>query len=254
MQNKANIIALLGFAVLLSAVFYSLLNRNTASGSTSLIQQKRTITVYGTAKQNNKNTLASFSLQVEGKNADKTKAANDAAQKMTTILNWLKTNGIAEKDLKTSRVSEHQEQIPYQEGNREIYLTRPGDWIVASSLEITIRDTNKVESVQTYLVNSDAKNVTGPNFRQDDTKSADHDLLTLAVTDARTKAEKIAKAQKVRIGKILSITEGFSYTPYQGYDLVNTAASMMSMEKTTMPAQEGSSLESATATVVFEIN
>ncbi|MCR4329796.1 MAG: SIMPL domain-containing protein [Candidatus Roizmanbacteria bacterium] len=252
MQNKTSIIALLGFVVLLSAVFYSLFTRNTANSSTSLIQQKRTITVYGTAKQNNKNTLASFSLQVEGKDADKTKAANDAAQSMTTIVSWLKTNGIAEEDLKTSRVSERQEQIPYQD-TKGVYLTRPGDWIVSSSLEITIRDTNKVESIQTYLVNSEAKNVNGPNFRQDDTKTANHDLLTLAVADAQAKAEKIAKAQKIHIGKILSITEGFSYTPYQGYDLVNTATSMMGMEKTTMPAQEGSSLESATATVVFEI-
>jgi len=253
MQNKTSIVGLLGLILLFFAVFYFLSTRNTVNSSTSLIQQKRTITVYGTAKQNNKNTLASFSLNVEGKNVDKTTAANDAAQKMTTIVSWLKTNGIDEEDLKTSRVSERQEQIPYK-GTKGVYLTRPGDWIVSSSLEITIRDTNKVETIQTYLVNSEAKNVNGPNFRQDDTKTADHDLLTLAVADARSKAEKIAKAQKINIGKILSITEGTSYTPYQGYEFADSVGvNMMAVEKTTMPSQEGSSLESATATVVFEI-
>ena len=253
MQNKLSTIALVGFVVIFLAGFYFLFTRNTTNVGTSLIQQKRTITVYGTAKQNNKNTLASFSLQVEGKNAEKTAAANDAAQKMTTILNWLKTNGVAEDDLKTSRISERQEEISYRDSTGA-YLTRLGDWIVASSLEITIRNADKVEFIQTYLLNSDAKNVNGPAFRQDDTKTTDHDLLTQAVADAQQKAEKIAKAQKVRIGKILSITEGFSYTPYQGYELARSASvNMMAMEKTTMPAQSGSSLESATATVVFEI-
>jgi uncharacterized protein YggE len=53
----------------------------------------------------------------------------------------------------------------------------------------------------------------GVSFSIADTKALETESRTLAVKDAQQKAQTLAQAAGVKLGRVLSITEGASYNP-----------------------------------------
>ena len=91
--------------------------------------------------------------------------------------------------------------------------------------------------------------VSGPSFSLDNTVNNDTELLTQAVEDARKKAVKVAEVSGRRLGKVITVSEGYSSQPYP----LLRGLAMEDKAVTSAPVEPGSSQTSKTVTVVFEL-
>jgi len=194
------------------------------------------VTVTGDAKTTVKNQIANFSAGVSASNNNKETAVNEVNTKTTELIKAVKAFGIADKDIQTNNISVYEDK-----------LSKVGTWNVNNSIEITLRNVDKAAGLVDVLNRSQANHVYGPNFRVDDTTEAENSLYDLAVKDARTKAELIAKASGRSLGKVIMVVDGGQ---------VNNIYPMMAKADTSgggAPVEQGSATVSKSMTVTFEL-
>ena len=109
--------------------------------------------------------------------------------------------GIDKKDINTSQFYLNY----YLDQNKNDVYT------VTNNLEVKIRDLNKINDVLATSTEVGVNNIWGINFVSDNTENLAKDARIAAIQDARKKAEELAKASGMRLGKILEIVELQSY-------------------------------------------
>jgi len=209
------------------------------------LSQAETITVIGKAKGQQKTQLARFTASVNKINDDKQHAIDEVNRDVKQIIDKVKSFGIPEKDIKTQTINIYQQTESYYEGSRR--KTRPGQWSVSNTLQITLRDVDRASELSELLGKSGATNIYGPNFYTDETTSLEADLLKQAFKNAQEKAEKIAQASGKKLGKAISVTESGStpYSPIRAEGLGGGGGGM--------PVEPGTSTIRNQVTAVFEI-
>lgn len=165
-----------------------------------------TVTVIGEAQTREENKRATFTAGVNIVKDKKEQAIDEVNQKITAITEAVKAFGIKSEDIKTQNLSIYQEDETYMEGGRE--KRRLGAWRVSNSVEIVLRDVAKAGALADVLSKTGANSVYGPNFTLDEESQTGTTLLSAAVTDARKKAEILAKASGKTLGSIITLTEG----------------------------------------------
>lgn len=210
-----------------------------------------TITVTGQAQGTKANQIGTFSATVTVSDKVKETAVNSVNTKMTALLKSIKDFGIADADIKTETVSVYQMPVAVPQTQTLIYPVPPqpvgnGDWQASNSISITVRDLNKASGLSDLLNKSGATNVYGPNLTVDQSSEGDTDLLSQAVTDARKKAEAIAKSAGQSVGKMINVQESGSSYPMPLAFAKDSAG-------TSTPIQPGTSTLYKSVTVVFEL-
>jgi uncharacterized protein len=144
----------------------------------------------------------------EAKTAREASEANNAA--MSKVLQALKTAGIAEKDIQTSRLSLQPQSAgaQYRSGPSSITGYR-----ASNRVTIRVRDITKVAGVIDTLVGAGANEIGGINFTVSQASKLLDEAREQAVADARRKAEIYAKAAGVTLGAPLSISEEGNSAP-----------------------------------------
>jgi uncharacterized protein YggE len=226
-----------------------------------------TITVTGLAKQEQANQVAEFSAGVESIESTKEEALNKANDAMNQLIAKVKAFGIKEEDIQTQAVNVFQdtEYVPVDSPvtnvmESTIYPIPPskaqkGDWRANNSVTIKLREVDKANDLLAILNNSGANYVYGPNFSLDDSQAASDELLSAAIVNAREKAEKMASANKQKVGKIISVTEGGNaYPMYGSYNLAMPMDARETKSIINAELEPGSSQTSKSVTVTFELN
>ena len=208
------------------------------------IQPTKSITVIGEAKTQQKTQIAEFNAGVSAVNDNKDVAIAEVNQKIQTIIAAIKTFGIPEKDIKTQNLSVYQSEESYWEEGRQ--KSRPGQWRVSNNITVTLRDVNKASDLADILVKNGATNVYGPNFSVEDTSQDQATLFDQAIKNAQEKAEIIARSSGGKLGKILTVTEGYQSTAYKGLAFEGGGGGGPALEP-------GSQTIQKTVTVVFEL-
>jgi uncharacterized protein YggE len=208
------------------------------------IKQPDTITVTGEAKTDTTPQIARFSASVGVFNEDKTTAVNEVNTKMDSLVKAVKEFGIAAKDIQTQQVSVNEVN---DQQRLLIYPPIPGKkgWQATNSITLILRQINQVSALTDLLQASGATNVSGPSFSVDDTSQLQVQLLSGAITDAKTKAEQAALAGGRRLGKMLTVTEGYRSAPGPLYAVADKAGGA--------PVEPGSERFTQTVTVTFEL-
>ncbi len=215
-------------------------------GSLALLPGK-TVTVTGSAESKEKNQVANFTSGVSAVNDDKEKAVKEVNEKMDAIISQVKDFGVKPEDIQTQNMSIYQRQDTYYEGTTA--KSRPGQWDVSNSITITLRDVKKASELADLLTKSGATNVYGPNFTLEDTKDAESKLLGEAMEDAKKKAEILATASGRKLGKVVSVTEGFG-----GGGIVPMFLAEKAGGGGGASVEPGSASVSKTVTVTFALN
>lgn len=169
------------------------------------------ITVTGQAESQEKSQVAAFSAGVSSINDNKDAAIAEVNQKVGKIIESLKTFGIPPADIQTQNINVYQNEEQFYEDGRQ--KTRPGQWRVSNTVEVKLRSVDRSAQLADLLTSSGATNVYGPNFSMDDTKAAEIELIDAAITNARTKAEKVAASSSRKLGKIITVAEGYTTPP-----------------------------------------
>ncbi len=136
----------------------------------------------------------------EAKTAREASDANNTA--MGKVLLALKTAGIDEKDVQTSRLSLQPQSAPNRTGPSAITGYR-----ASNRVTIRVRDVGKVANVIDTLVGAGANEIGGITFMVSQASKLLDEARDKAVADARRKAEIYARAAGVTLGAPLSISE-----------------------------------------------
>lgn len=161
----------------------------------------------------------SFGVLTEGdKNLADLQRQN--TKKMNRVIDFLKEERIDQKDIKTQYydISPRYQYFscpPVLLGS-EVRPCPPSEIIgysISQNVLVKVRDLNKTGDILSGVVEMGANTVSGPNFTIDDPVELENQAREEAIKEAKEKAKSIAKAGKFKLGKLVSIQEGFA-SPY----------------------------------------
>ncbi len=210
--RESKIILLLLFII---AVFWYV------SAYSRSVVPERSFTVSGEGKVVAVPDIAQLSIGVlteGGKNLAELQKQN--TEKINRIISYLKEQGIDQKDIKTEyyNISPRYQYFscPSVPLGLEFRPCPPSEIIgysISQSVSVKVRDLDKTGGIISGVVEQGANTVSGPNFTIDDPVALQNEVREEAIKQAREKAKSIAKAGGFRLGKLISIQEGF-FSPY----------------------------------------
>lgn len=124
-------------------------------------------------------------------------------KKSQDLTNQIKKLGIDAKDIKTTSY------YIYPQTDYTTPTQRITGYQVSTDYEITIRDFTKINELITSATSFGANSIGGINFDLSDNlkKEKLQEARNLAVTEAKDKAEGLAKAAGISLGKIVNVSE-----------------------------------------------
>lgn len=196
-----------------------------------------TVTGVGTTTSVPDEAAFTIGVQTEGSTAREALAAN--SEQMRRVIAAVRSAGVEKGDVKTQDVSVSPSYA--DEGRIDGYSAR-------NSVLVTIHDLTKAGAVLDAASNAGANEVYGPMLTRSDEDALQAKALRDAVANARKKAEALADAAGVSLGRVTAMTEGFSGGPQPYYD------GAVRLEKAAAaPIEPGTQDTQATVTVTFAI-
>ncbi|MCL6229356.1 SIMPL domain-containing protein [Bartonella bilalgolemii] len=181
----------------------SLLTTSLIVHAEEIIKDTSTITVTATGENQATPDMAIINLAVVTHDitAQKALAANNKF--MNDIMNTLKNNGIHTNDLQTSGLSIYQMTSDKKQEKKNNEIT----YRVSNSLTVNIRDLANAGKIFDQAMALGVNSVNGITFTNANTKPLYKEARKKAVTEAIAKAETLAQAANVKLGKIIAINE-----------------------------------------------
>lgn len=155
--------------------------------------------------------IATFSFGVTEEAASVSVAQEAATKKMNAILDYIKKNGVEDKDIKTSgyNIYPRYDYISgaYGYGGKQVL----GGYVVSQQVTVKVRKIEDAGNLLSGIGEFGATDVSGLSFIQDDEDALVRQARDLAVADARAQAKALAKSLGVRLGDIVSYYENPGY-------------------------------------------
>ncbi len=189
-----------------------------------------TVNIEGIGTAQAKPDLGKISFSVESKASLLSDAQNDNSKRTNMLLGKLTAMGIEEKDIQTSSYNSYEDQrYNDKTGTYDSY-----GWIVTQSVDVTIRDLEKMSPVLTWLGQNGATNISGPNFSLENDAAALQEARGEALADVKQKAETIAKELSITLGSPTSYSEWKEDVPTHAYGM---KAEAVAVDPTIEPGQ-----------------
>lgn len=173
-------------------------------------------------------------------------AQESAAKIINSAIASLKDLGIEEKDIKTTAFN-IRPVYQFPDGAREFVAYQ-----VRQTLEVKIRDLDKVGQVLERATFAGIKEIGGINFTIDDPKALQDEARSKAIADAKAKAGKLAKELDVELGKIISFNESGYNPPVPRY--VTLEATGIKGDVVVPEVPVGENEIRSNVTITFELN
>jgi len=172
------------------------------------IAPTNTISVTGKGEVFVKPDIAKISISVEKEAYSVSEAQNQATEAINKITAFLKESGIEDKDIKTTN---------YNIYPRYDYIEKVGrvfrGYVVTQSLEVKIRKIEKVGEILSGVTKAGANQVGGVNFTIDDEETPKREARQKAISDAKAKAEQLAKDLGVSLVRLVNFSESGGEIP-----------------------------------------
>ncbi len=185
------------------------------------------ITVEATGKAYVVPDVAKVTLGVKTESKTAEEAVSENTKKMNTISSDVKSLGIDEKDIKTTGYSLNPKYIYSEKDKKDIQ----DGYILEQTIEVTIRDFEKIGKVMTSATKNGANNISGLNFVVDDTEGAKSKARAEAIAKAKEKAKQISKDSGLKLGRVINFYE---YEDYGYYPTPMAADGYMAEAQTNM--------------------
>jgi uncharacterized protein YggE len=252
-------------AVVAAWLLVAFLAVQTISGLTALkyvgagVQAANTISVSGHGEALAVPDIATFNFSVVSEKATVADAQADATAKANAVTAYLKSAGVAEKDIQTSNYSINPQYDYTQQACTNGFC--PGGkqvlrgYEVRQSTTVKVRDTAKAGDLLAGVGGKGATELSGLNFTFDNPDATQNDARNKAIADAKSKADVLAKQLGVSIVRVVSFNEnsGGYPMPY-AYRTAGVAANQAMDSKAVAPEiSTGQNTVSDDVTVTYEI-
>jgi len=172
------------------------------------------IVVSGIGKVTTPPDEATIQASVESDGATSAAALDANSKKTQKVLDRLKAEGIADKDIATANVTVYPNTY-YDPQTGEQKTT---GYRASNMVTVTFHDLTIVGKVFAAVTEAGADSVYGPNWQLSEDSAAVATALTKAIANARMKAEAIAADQGIQLGEALIISEGSGASVYPMYE------------------------------------
>lgn len=222
--------AMIGFFLLISvflviiSVFFIATIGETLHGDAT---ERSQIVVNGEGKVFIRPDIATFMATVVTDATRVGDAQNQNATRSNAVIDFLKKNSVKDKDIKTINYS-LQPQYQYDRGpcltisplsipcSPAHTIPRIVSYQVRSSLQIKVRDLNKVDDLLQGVVSAGANEVGSVAFTVENEKAGMAEARKQAIDDAQAKARVLARDLGVRLKKIIGFSESGGVPVYYG--------------------------------------
>jgi len=185
------------------------------------VSSPNTISVSGKGEMVAKADIAAFTFNVAEESLDVSDAQSRAAKKINDIIQFLKNNGIEEKDIKTINYNIYprynyikspakSQIVPPNKNNRVLigYEANQG-------VEVKVRKIDSAGAILSGVGSLGASNVSGLNFSIDEEDKLKKEARELAIEDARENAKVLAKGLGVKLVRIINFSESGYFPIYR---------------------------------------
>lgn len=216
-----------------------------------------TIVATGEGEVTGKPDVASFSFSVMASGQDSVVAQNEVNTKMKAIVDYLKEQGVDEKDIKDEYYNMYPKYRYEEVGCMDQYGYCPGNQVedgfeVTQSVRVKVRDVAKAGDVLAGIGSKGATNLSGLSFTIDDTKGLEAEARSLAIAEAKVEAERLSKELGMRIDEMVSFSENGGYDPYM-YSSYESEAMYKSADMVSAELSPGENTISATVYVTYRL-
>lgn len=194
----------------------------------------------------------SVNLSKEGSTA---KEAQDLLnESISKTLTYLKDQKIDEKDIKseygglTPKYS-YEKCFTYPCGTNSKII----GYTATQSIAIKVRVVDEANTIRTGLADLGITDISGPTFGIDDEELFKDEARAVAISEARSKAEVLAKDLGVRLGKVVSFSEdnGGYYPMYEAKEMMGAGDITQNNVAPTLP--KGENKITSNVSITYEI-
>ncbi len=217
----------------------------------------RTFTVEGSAKVQTTNDVAAFTATVHTEGGlDQATVQAQNTEAMNKVVAYVESKGIAKEDIQTENYS-----LSPRYNNPNCFGGRCEEskiigYTVSQNVKVKVRQADLAGELVAGVVQNGATSVSQVSFEVEDNKEALQQARIDALDDAQQQAERLAKAGKFRLGKMVTFYE--QGDPGYPYPMGGVAMDSAMMEKSVAVApapslQPGSTQDEIRVTVTYEI-
>jgi uncharacterized protein YggE len=169
------------------------------------------VTVLGEGSVTVKPDIATVMIGVQVTKPTLPEAQSEATKQMTRVIKAITKAGVKEDDIQTAYYSVNVLQNYDNSGTP----TEVTGYQVSNQVNVTVRDLDKVGSLLEDVVAAGANSIYGITFGIADSSDAESQARAAAVADAKKRAEELAQAAGLSLGRVLAISEGVAQpVPY----------------------------------------
>lgn len=202
---------------------------------------QRTITVTGAGSVKAAPDTATWSFGVTTQAATAKEALAQNSERMTAVIEALKTAGIAETDIQTSQVSIYPS---YDPNGQQIT-----GYQAQNQVNAVVKSIDASGDVIDAATKAGANTISGPTLSISKTDDLYETALGAAFDQAKAKAGSLAEKAGVSLGQVVAIVEA-SYSPSPIYA---SAEKLAAADSAGAPISVGQSEVTANVTVTFAI-
>ncbi|MEN9582195.1 MAG: hypothetical protein RL641_149 [Candidatus Parcubacteria bacterium] len=256
-KQKSQFVNGIGLFLLVISVFFvvKIINEIRAGQYIGSKDTPSTISVSGDGEFFAAPDIAMISFTARGEGSTTKIAQTKETEMINKAVKYLKDKGIAEKDIKTSTyyAQPKYEYAPCTKLYCPTSQSRIVGYEASQTVDIKIRDIDTIGDVLTGLGENGIAEISGPNFTIEDEDKIKDDARALAITEAKTKAEKLASDLGVHIVRVISFNESNG-----GYPMYYAKDAMMSAGAESAPSASpavptGENKISVNVTITYEI-
>lgn len=239
------------FALATFGVYQIVKSQNEAS-------QGRTTTLSAEGKVNVIPDVAKVNFSIILENESIEELTNESNLTMQTVVDYLKSVNVAEKDIKTTTYSlrpVYEEKCfndysGYRRCNSEL-----SKYKLNQVVEVTIRDFTTIDSIISKATELGVNNVSNLDFSVEDVEKVKNEAKIQAINKIMERAEDISKATGVKLGKIVNISESFygGYVERQPANEMKLYSDTAAMGVASAPIEVGSEDVTANVSITFRI-
>jgi hypothetical protein len=203
--------------------------------------------------------VASFNFSVNETSESVDSAQKLATEKINKALDYLKSQGIEDKDIKTTSYNINPKYEWRQSANDMAGIYNPGKNVlvgyeVTQNTDVTIRDTTKAGEILSGIGGIGISSVSGLQFKVDDDEALKAEARAKAINDAKQKVAAVAKELGVKVVGVISFYENTDQPmPYGGYGMGGAAVMDAKVASVAPQIPTGENKIVSTVNVTFEI-
>ncbi len=164
--------------------------------------------------------IATISVGVQTENKAVSAAQKENSTKMNSIIEKVKSFGVASEDIKTSNYSIYP-QYDYVNGRQ---VER--GFMVTQNIDVKVRNLDKIGEILAAVGDLGANQVGGVSFTIDEPEDLRQQARLKALEAAKKKAQALADASGVKLGKVVGFSENEGYVPSPMYYAKDAALGM----------------------------